>query len=499
MAIKRPVPTTSHIDKLESLGPVRFIRGILGWITGAKRWRGMMASLALFVGIAVISVMFAATITPSKGIDALGQHFTIDAVTPDWSLSGHGEITVNTGTPQTFYLLPTQYYGPIRVHLTVNAPFQGSDLLNKAAIDHKLPPEAASHFEAGFRDWLVSFVLITLGTGLALGVGAAFVLLLLRNDRRKQAGLFVFRSTAITTLNLIVVSVLFVTGSQTIAGATSLDALVGHSTLHLAPQPMGPKLEGYDAVSIGDSRASTQGGGDLKHPTKEDSDCRRSSNSLAAQIGRIQGWRVLNLACTSATINEGLMGPQSRGGHDLIPQISRVKQMTGIKAVFVTIGPNDLWWSRAIGLCYLADVCNDNLTTPQYEALLEKLKWDYHDLLVELQGLTNGPDGSHPTVVINGSYDVVTPGQDCPATKGLSAEKIGMLVQRNGDLNQTLQEGAGLFGFTFVKPKLKTLCDDLSDSPGPDIQGPTDHDAFHPTPTGVMVMATADTLALAAN
>ena len=191
------------------------------------------------------------------------------------------------------------------------------------------------------------------------------------------------------------------------------------------------------------------------------------------------------------------MGPQSRGGRDLIPQISAVKQMTDIKAVFVTIGPNDLWWSRAIGLCYLADVCNDNLTTPQYQALLEKFKWSYHDLLVELQGLTNGPDGSHPTVVINGSYDVVIPGQSCPATKGLTTDKIAMLNQRNGDLNQALQEGAGLFGFSFVKPRLKTLCDDLSDSPGPDIQGPTEHDAFHPTPSGVMVMAAADVLALA--
>jgi hypothetical protein len=115
---------------------------------------------------------------------------------------------------------------------------------------------------------------------------------------------------------------------------------------------------------------------------------------------------------------------------------------------------------------------------------------------VELQGLVNGPDGSHPAIVINGSYDVVTPGQNCSATKGLSAEKVGMLTERNSDLNQALQEGAGLFGFTFVKPKLKTLCDDLADSPGADIQGPTDHDAFHPTPTGVMVMATTDALAL---
>jgi lysophospholipase L1-like esterase len=491
------MPTTSHINQFATRLPIRFIKGTLGWITGTRRWQWMAGVLALFLGISAISIMLAATITPSRSVDTLGQHFTVNAVTPSWSFTGHGEITINTGTPQTFYLLPTRYYGPVRAHLTVDAPFQGSDLLNKAAINHKLPPDVSAQFVAGFRAWLINFALIALGISLALSVGVAFVFLNFKNNRRRQAGMLVLRSFIATTISLAITAALFVAGSSSITRATSLDDLVGHSTLHLSPVPMGPKLKGYDAVSIGDSRAATQGGKSLKNPTKEDSACRRSSDSLAAQIGRIEGWRVLNLACSGATINEGLMGPQPRSGHSLIPQISAVKQMTNIKAVFVTIGPNDLWWSRAIGLCYLADVCNDNLTTPDYQALLEKFKWSYHDLLVELQGLTNGPDGGHPVIVINGSYDVTRQGASCAATKGLTPDKIGMLNQRNADLNQALQVGAGLFGFRFIKPELKTLCDDLSDSPGADIREPTDKDAFHPTGNGVMVMAIADALTLA--
>ena len=472
MTSVKSAPVTSPSNNL-SRHPLkmvgRFARTVLSAVTGAKRWRWIAATLALFIGISVSSVLFAVVVTPSQSVDALGQHFTVNAASPSWSLTGPGEITVNTGTPQTFYLVPTKYYGPVRVHLTVDAPFQGSDLLNKAAIDHKLPPEVSAQFTAGFRSWLVSFALIVLVTGLLLSAGVAFLILLFNNGKRRQAALLVVRSFIAIAVSLATVVVLFVAGSSSIAKATSLDGLVGHSTLHLSPVPMGPKLTGYDAVSIGDSRAATQGGKDMKNPSKEDSDCRRSSDSLAAQIGRIENWRVLNLACSAATITEGLMGEQSRGGRSLIPQISAVKQMTDVKVVFVTIGPNDLWWSRAIGLCYLSDVCNDNLTTPDYQALLEKFKWNYHDLLVELQGLHNGPDGGHPMVVINGSYDVVKPGASCSATKGLSPEKIAMLNQRNEDLNQTLQEGAGLFGFRFVKPRLKTLCEDLSDSPGPDI------------------------------
>src|SRR5690242_19648213 len=109
MALTKPV-STSHINKQRgSAWLTRPVGAVLGWITGTRRWRWIAAVLALFVGIATTSVMFAAAVTPSKGIDALGQHFTVDAVTPDWSLSGHGEITVNTGTPQTFNLLPTWY------------------------------------------------------------------------------------------------------------------------------------------------------------------------------------------------------------------------------------------------------------------------------------------------------------------------------------------------------------------------------------------------------
>ena len=494
-----PVTTSYHDNPVRAAPWRRHLRTLARWLTGARCWRWAIGAAALFLAISVTSVLFASAVTPSKSIDTLGQHFTLQAASPDWSLSGHGEITVNTGTPQTFYLLPTNYYGPVRVHLSINAPFQGSNLLNKAAIDHKLPPDVGAAFEAGFRAWLINFIVIALLTGLALAASAAFVLLLIKSGWRGEAILLVARAMTATVLCLTLVSVLFVTGSTSIANAKSLDELVGHSTLHLqAPRAAGPDIKGYDAVSIGDSRSATQGGKPLKNGSKEDSDCRRSSDSLAAQIGRIEGWRVLNLSCSSATIAEGLMGPQTRGGQSLPAQVSVVKKMTNIKAVFVTIGPNDLWWSRAIGLCYLADVCNDNLTTPDYQALLEKFKWDYHDLLVQLQGLTNGPNGARPAIVINGSYDVLQQGDTCAATKGLTQDKIAMLAARNADLNKALQDGANLFGFKFVIPRLKTLCDNLATTPGAEIRPPTDPDAFHPTDIGVMVMATTDALALAA-
>ena len=66
MALTRPV-STSHINKQR--GPTWLTRSVgvvLGWITGARRWRWIAAVLALFVGIAMTSVMFAAAVTPTS-------------------------------------------------------------------------------------------------------------------------------------------------------------------------------------------------------------------------------------------------------------------------------------------------------------------------------------------------------------------------------------------------------------------------------------------------
>jgi lysophospholipase L1-like esterase len=509
----RPMETVSrrprwsqHASRLTSLG--RFIKTVLGWLVGARRWRGIFAMTALLSGVSFLAVLLGIMLTPNQSVDALGQHFTIGAAPPQWALRGHGEITVNTGHPQTFDVLPTRYYGLLRAHLSVDAPFQGSEVLNKAAIEHKFPPEAADQFERGFRTWLVHFAEISIGVGMGLGAIIALIFVLVTSKKR-DACLLVVRCIVAASLAMVLSATLFIAGSSGIAHADSFDALVGHSTLHLSPKPVVPdlakddKLSNYSAVSIGDSRAATQGTKNIVNPTSEQVACQRSSDSLAAQIGRLLDWRVLNQACSAATIAEGLMGQQCRGedpqSHQctrwIVAQMSVVKKMTNLRAVFVTIGPNDLWWARGIGLCYMADVCNDNLTVPNYQSLMERFKWNYHDLLVALQELRNGPGGTHPMIIINGSYDVLDENATCDDAKGLTREKIGLLNQRNAELNKALQDGAQLFGFRFVKPPLKKLCEDLADSPGPDLRGRTEHDAFHPTGNGVMVMAAADVTA----
>ena len=98
----------------------------------------------------------------------------------------------------------------------------------------------------------------------------------------------------------------------------SLADLVG--TYHLSPSPVGPPVRGYAGAVIGDSRASRVGGPPVAKPTDDDIACARSADSLADEIGALRGERVLNLACSGASIARGLRGPQPQGGRVMAPQ-----------------------------------------------------------------------------------------------------------------------------------------------------------------------------------
>src|SRR5690606_4679322 len=131
---------------------------------------------------------------------------------------------------------------------------------------------------------------------------------------------------------------LAVTGSlQGLRGVTSLAQLVG--AYHLTPDPVGPPITGYDGAVIGDSRAARPGGPPVPDGSPDDVACQRSTDSLAAEIGRLLPARVLNLACPGATITSGLRGPQDAGGRSVPAQVGVLKQVQDLRFVVVAIGP----------------------------------------------------------------------------------------------------------------------------------------------------------------
>ncbi len=126
-------------------------------------------------------------------------------------------------------------------------------------------------------------------------------------------------------------------------------------------------------VAIGDSVASGEGNPAPSRPRWEDRACHRSAASgetiAARQLQRDHpeiGY--LNYACSGATIRTGLLGPykgiEPRPFHRARAQIdevadaaARAKESGGLAAVMISIGANDVGFSKAVKFCTLVKRC----------------------------------------------------------------------------------------------------------------------------------------------
>jgi hypothetical protein len=172
-------------------------------------------------------------------------------------------------------------------------------------------------------------------------------------------------------------------------------------------------------------------------------------------------------------------------------QVGLLKQMQNLRFVVVAIGPNDVGWTDFLRYCYGVADCSDQLTQGEFDYRMAAFDRVYGDLLVDLNDLPGGPQ-----VIVMTSYGAFGPHADCPDTgaegyPGLDAAKIGLLADRNAQLNGVLAAGAQKYGFTVARPELGLLCEDRTDGLGPDLQGMADPFPFHPTGIGSLRMASS--------
>ena len=93
-------------------------------------------------------------------------------------------------------------------------------------------------------------------------------------------------------------------------------------------------------------------------------------------------WNVLNLACGSATILDGLLGPEVlSSGQVAAPQLPRAEAATHAKLIIVSVGADGLSWSVMTRLCAAIAVCNDKVSTAYFNQLLDNFTRNYYDLL----------------------------------------------------------------------------------------------------------------------
>ena len=454
------------------------------------RWRQVRFGYALvIVGIVLASYLIGLLATPKQNVNIVGQTVAIGAARPGFSLSGPGELT-EFGVPIPLKL---NFIGLLRPHFDIVPTLSTNDLTAtvRAAHEQSLATLGSQLVNGWLRycGWLLlvseaisAVVVLSLSPALVRWQGMT---------RRGAIGMVLTCQLSLLLLNAAQAAV----ATNTLRGAsrvTSIDQLVGRDPAGFTPVPVGPPVSGINLVVIGDSTAAGLGNELVSNPTPEDKACGRSKDSYAADLASASGGKVLNLACSTATIRAGLLGDQSQAGQTLSPQLGRARQVTDATAVIVSIGANEMQWPVLVQFCLLAPVCDDNATAALFDTNLSRFTLDYAEhLLPQLAALPQ-----HPRVLINQYYYPFDPDVACPGIEGWSADKVRVLSGRLSTFNSVLAQGAKTFGFTAVQPDFRghELC-----TKQPYVQGLQDPAPLHPTAAGGLAIALADQQALASS
>jgi hypothetical protein len=439
--------------------------------------------LAAALVTAAVAIGVALKVAPLQTVTVAGQVIKVGTTAPTLSFSGPGEIDLFGQS------LPThiQFLGPVRPRLQLTQITINSELTNfvqgagPAGAERILGDRLAS----GWIDYFAwETGLTAVGSLILLGALAGWRRLPHRTTLKLLAGGLVLTEV----INLGAIMLTAYTAPSTLRQVRSLSQLVGSERTVTDARKGVPVPPGVRLVVIGDSTAAGAGLPWVHDASRADQACGRSTDSYAEDLARSNGWQVMNLACNSATISQGLLGPEGRGGETEPAQIDALQRATHASAVIVSVGADDLDWAAMLRLCAVAKTCNDKATTAYFQQQLHSFSKNYLQLLDQLAALP-----SHPQVIINRYYNPFDLQLSCLSRVGLTAAKMRTLSSRLATLNAVLAKGAVEFGFTSVKPDFTghQLC-----TTQPYVQGLGDSAPFHPTAMGQLAIALADQAAL---
>ena len=440
--------------------------------------------LVTFMLVTVGSIWLALQVAPLQTVSAAGQTGQVGAAAPGFSFSGPGELDLFG------QVMPTkpQFDGPIRpllklTHITIDAKVAR---LLRSDTPRSLELNLSQQLAQAWTRYFEWETLIAAGFAVILLVAVAGVG---RQSYRTMAKTVLAGLAVVIAVN---VGGVLLTASSTpgvLRSVKTLDDLVGADPITAPQQAATRPLPGVQAVVIGDSTAAAIGNHPVPNATPLDRACGRSSESYAADLAQVNNWNVLNLACSGATVQNGLLGAQVFGSGEVAPpQLGEAQRATRAKVIIVSIGADDVEWSIMTKLCVASAVCNDKVSNAFFSKQIGDFTRRYYELLGDLTALPGSPD-----VLINQYYSPFGPDLSCLAKYGVTAAKEKVLAARLNQLNMVLAQGAQTFGFGVTSPQFAghELC-----TADPYVQGPNDRAPLHPTAGGELAIALADQQAL---
>jgi lysophospholipase L1-like esterase len=441
-----------------------------------------LSVLAVTLGVAVLiplaSIEISLLVSPAQNVEAAGQSLALSA--------GPSTTTDGPGTLELFgQSIPTTqvFSGPIRPRLLWAEVTHYDELL----LALKQPEHVGHDLRNGWSAYFTRQLLIAL---LVAAILAALGLALLRRRWEVIVAGVVVAGLVTGGVDALAINSA-ANGLQQLSQVRSLDQLVGRAPLAVDTTTHKPPKATASTVVIGDSTAAGAGNPPVPHATAEDLACRRSRDSYADDIAAVNSSAVVNLACTNASIENGLFGPQVINGALVPSQLARLEVMHGVKTVIVSIGANEMHWTQLMELCLIAPQCDDSASAAWFSQALDSFTIDYYDLLQRLAALPG-----LPRVIVNEYYDPLPLKPVCPGLPAITADKSAVLLSRLTTFNTVLADGAASFGFDAVAPTFfgHELC-----TPQSFVQGLNGPAPLHPTAAGEIAIALADEQALLLN
>jgi lysophospholipase L1-like esterase len=442
-----------------------------------------LAWLGVLLLAAAAAIAVAVKVTPLQTVTVAGQVIKVGATAPTLSVSGPGEIDLFGQNLPTNLRFP----GPVRPRVQLAQITINSELTN--FVRGARPAGAAQVLGNRLADgWIQYFAWETAITGLGALLLVGAVAGWRRLPHRTTIKLLAAGLVVAEAINLGAIMVTAYKAPGSLRQVRSLGQLVGSEPPVADLTRAAPARPGVEVVVIGDSTAAGAGLPPTRQASRSDLACGRSTDSYAEDLARANGWNVLNLACDSATIAKGVLGPQGRGGETVPAQIAGAAGASGASVIIVSIGADDLGWSAMVRYCAAAPGCNDRASAAYFQQQLASFSKNYLQLLSQLAALPG-----HPRVLINRYYNPFGANTSCLRQLGLSAPKLRTLTSRLDTLNTVLAKGATDFGFASVQPDFTghQLC-----TSQPYVQGLQEPAPFHPTTLGQFAIALTDQAAL---
>ncbi|MBC7546857.1 SGNH/GDSL hydrolase family protein [Candidatus Saccharibacteria bacterium] len=233
-------------------------------------------------------------------------------------------------------------------------------------------------------------------------------------------------------------------------------------------------------IALGDSVAAGVG-------LKTDSDssaCNRTNQSYPVVTAKSLNYSVKNLACSGATLNEGILGKQDVNQLLVTPQIDQLFALAQPNVISVTIGANDAQWTNIIAKCYTSTCGSDADTV----AVNDKLATVTVNIQKFLTSVKDHYKNNPPTVLLTGYYQVFpVASATCTDLKGIDQSELTWGRQQQAAIGTTIESAAKDFSFAKYVPLDFTgheLCS--SDSW---VQGISDKQPYHPTEAGQAAIA----------